>query len=244
MKAKLLFLSIAFALPSSPVFAMQASSAPHWPLSQAKDAIVDAPHDAQLMQSSNDTTHYICPMHPHIIKDEPGSCPLCNMALEPIKVRQNAPVSLQVSGAMQQALAIRTQPAKLGTLWKYARTIGQVEYDQSKLLNLHARVSGWIEKLNINSAGEKVKKGQLLYELYSPELITAQDDFLLAQKTAQSFGNKEYKKLVESAAQRLALLGISKQQIAQLAKSGQKLHKVPFFAPEDGVVAALNVREG
>ncbi|MGL4827181.1 MAG: efflux RND transporter periplasmic adaptor subunit [Vibrionaceae bacterium] len=244
MKIKLLVLSVAFALPPLPLSAMQAGSAAHSEHTHAKHAPAPQAHDTPSLANSTSSTHYICPMHPQIIKDEPGTCPLCSMALEPIELQQNAAVNLQVSGAMQQALAIRTAPAKLGTLWKYTRTVGQVEYDQSKLLNLHARVSGWIEKLNVNSAGDKVKKGQLLYELYSPELITAQDDYLLAQKTAHRSGNQDYKNLLNSAAQRLALLGISKQQIAQIAKSGKKMHKVPFFAPEDGVIAALNVREG
>ena len=126
-------------------------------------------------------SQYVCPMHNHIVKDHAGNCPICGMAL--VKITPSDPQmtsEIQVSGAMQQALAIKVEPAKKQTLWQYLKTIGQVQYDESKIVHQHSKVTGWIEKLAVSSEGEQVKKGQLLYQLYSPELVNAQDDFLLA----------------------------------------------------------------
>lgn len=200
------------------------------------------------------THQYVCPMHPQIVSDEAGTCPICGMNLERVELeaQSSEEISINVSGDMQQALALRTAPVKRGTLWKYVRTVGEVEYDQGQISHIHARVNGWIETLKVQSAGEKITKGQLLYEIYSPELINAQDDYLLALATlkqsrhssATSDSSQSYQELVRKAGLRLELLGLTQQQIQHLADSGKTRYRVPFYAKQDGVVKALNVREG
>ena len=208
------------------------------------DAVFNDAKPASLNDGSN--IKYVCPMHAHIISDVPSTCPICGMNLEKVELSGGGKeIQIEVSGGMQQALALKVARVEKDTLWKFVQTVGQVDYDESQINHLHARVNGWIEKLTITSVGDKITKGQLLYEIYSPELINAQDDFLLAQDTLKRAGNDEsYKDLVRKAGLRLELLGFQPQQIKALAKSKKTQYRVPFYAQHDGIVKALNVRDG
>lgn len=136
-------------------------------------------------QSSEATIKYVCPMHAHIISDAPGTCPICGMNLEKVETGGNTQeININVSGSMQQALALKVAKVERDTLWKFVETVGQIDYDESQISHIHARVTGWVEKLMVKSMGDTVKKGQLLYEIYSPDLVNAQDDYLLALDTA------------------------------------------------------------
>jgi membrane fusion protein, copper/silver efflux system len=210
----------------------------------AADKVFGAAEPAPLIPSPG--VRYVCPMHAHIISDVPGTCPICGMNLEKVELgAATEELKLQVSGSMQQALALKVAPVKRDTLWKFVQTVGQVAYDESEIHHVHARVTGWIERLNITSVGDRITKGQLLYEIYSPDLVNAQDDYLLALETLTSSGNNaRYRDLVRRAALRLELLGFSAAQISELEKSRQSQYKVSFYAAQDGVVEALNVREG
>ncbi|MEC4727941.1 efflux RND transporter periplasmic adaptor subunit [Shewanella sp. D64] len=196
--------------------------------------------------NNGDNIKYVCPMHAHIISDVPSTCPICGMNLEKVELSgSGTEIQIEVSGGMQQALALKVALVEKDTLWKFVQTVGQVDYDESQINHLHARVNGWIEKLTITSVGDKITKGQLLYEIYSPELINAQDDFLLAHDTLKRAGNDaSYQDLVRKAGLRLELLGFQPQQIKALAKSKKTQYRVPFYAKNDGIVKALNVRDG
>lgn len=192
------------------------------------------------------TIKFVCPMHAHIISDVPGTCPICGMNLEKVEVGgSGTEIQINVSGGMQQALALKVAKVEKDTLWKFVQTVGQIDYDESKINHIHARVTGWIEKLTIKSVGDKITKGQLLYEIYSPDLINAQDDFLLAQDTLRRTGkNASYEDLFRKAGLRLELLGFNKSQIKRLAKSKQTQYRVSFYAKSDGIVKELTVRDG
>lgn len=188
---------------------------------------------------------YVCPMHAHIISAEPGTCPICGMNLEKVEIGgNNQEISINVSGSMQQALALKVAKVERDTLWKFVETVGQIDYDESQITHIHARVTGWVEKLSIKSAGDTVKKGQLLYEIYSPDLVNAQDDYLLALDTAKTAGQQRYQDLVRRAALRLSFLGLTEAQIKQLASTRQTQYRVPFYARQDGVVQTLAIRDG
>ncbi|MFV0595569.1 efflux RND transporter periplasmic adaptor subunit [Shewanella sp.] len=196
-------------------------------------------------QSSEATIKYVCPMHAHIISDVPGTCPICGMNLEKVETGGDTQeININVSGSMQQALALKVAEVKRDTLWKFVETVGQIDYDESQINHVHARVTGWIEKLMIKSVGDSVKKGQLLYEIYSPDLINAQDDYLLALDTAKASSAGRYQDLVRRAGLRLSLLGMNEKQIQQLADSRKTQYRVPFYAQQDGIVKALEVRDG
>ncbi len=115
--------------------------------------------------------------------------------------------------------------------------------DDSKVIHVHPRASGWISDLSVHSLGDSVKKGQLLYRLYSPEIVSAQQDFLLALHNRKRLG-KSADSLVASAKIRLELLGVSRGVIKQIQRQNKTINKLPIYASQNGVVSALAVQEG
>ncbi|MCE9680366.1 efflux RND transporter periplasmic adaptor subunit [Shewanella sp. AS1] len=222
--------------------AMEHSSADHRGMT-AKEDILSQAKPAPL--NSEPSIKYVCPMHAHIISDVPGTCPICGMNLEKVEVGGSQhEVQIDVSGSMQQALALKVAKVEKETLQRFVSSVGQVGYDESQITHVHARVNGWLEKLKVKSVGDKITKGQLLYEIYSPDLINAQDDYLLAISSMRSSGSKDYQDLVRRAGLRLELLGMNRSQIEQLAKGGKTQYRVPFYAQSDGIVKQLSVRDG
>lgn len=189
-------------------------------------------------------TRYMCPMHSHIIKDHPGTCPICGMDLEPVvwQAREagQGPV-VAIEGEIRQAMAIVTEVVTRDDLWKFIRTLGTVGFDESAILHLHPRAAGYLEHLDIHTQGQKVKKGQRLFTLYSPELVVAQEDYLQVLKNAGSAASEH---LVAQGRLRLKLLGMDESVISSVETSRKAIYTVPYYAPQDGVVTALNVREG
>jgi len=115
--------------------------------------------------------------------------------------------------------------------------VGYVTYDEDTVQHVHTRVDGWIEKLVTKATGDPVEKGQLLFELYSPTLVNAQEEFLTAARS----GNAA---LLKASRDRLAALGVSDSEVARLEKDRTVRQRVRVYAEGDGVIAHLGVREG
>jgi Cu(I)/Ag(I) efflux system membrane fusion protein len=133
---------------------------------------------------------------------------------------------------------VRTQRVERDTLWKYIRTVGRVDYDETRLVHMHPRTEGWLEKLTLRAEGDPVKQGQLLGRLYSPEILAAQVDFLIALE--QASGSKN----LEKARNRLRLLGVDEATISRIQHKRETQNTVPLHAPEQGIMAKLLAREG
>ncbi|GIU40174.1 RND transporter MFP subunit [Shewanella sairae] len=219
----------------------------HTPEHTQADKILSQPKPtlAPAAQSSGDgNIKYVCPMHPHVVSDVPGSCPICGMDLEKVTVGGvGEEVVVGVSGGMQQALGMRSEQVTKGTLWKLVKTIGTVEYNENTIGHSHTRVNGWIETLMVHNVGQRVKKGQLLYELYSPELINAQDDYMQAVDYLKQ-DKERGQGLLRKARLRLELLGVNTATIKQLERTGKTIYRVPFYAEQDGFISKLTVRHG
>ena len=142
-----------------------------------------------------------------------------------------------ISPTVVNSMGVRTTVVEQGRLWRSIKTVGYVDFDESKLSHIHLRTDGWIERLHVESEGERVRKGEPVFELYSPTLVTAQEEYL----QALSVGNKG---LINASADRLIALGFTKGQINVLRKTRRVTQKVTTFAAQDGIVATLNVREG
>jgi Cu(I)/Ag(I) efflux system membrane fusion protein len=183
---------------------------------------------------------YVCPMHPQIVRDEPGSCPICGMDLvvKQLEASKDKHPVVEVSHQMVQNLGVRTERAKIDTLWKFIRTVGRVDYDETRLVHIHPRAEGWLETLKVRAEGDPVKAGQLLGELYSPEILGAQVDFLVALDRRGGAGN------IDKARNRLRLLGLAESTINQIQERGETRNRIPLFAPEGGIMVKLLAREG
>jgi Cu(I)/Ag(I) efflux system membrane fusion protein len=183
---------------------------------------------------------YVCPMHPQIVRDEPGSCPICGMDLVAKMIDPGAgkrPV-VEISNAVINSMGVRTESARNTTLWKYIETVGRVEYDETRLVHVHPRASGWMETLALRAEGEPVQRGQLIGRLYSEEILSAQVDFLIAQDQPGS------KLRLEKARNRLRLLGVPEGTISAIQRRGETVNTVPVLSTGDGIVTMLGAREG
>lgn len=179
---------------------------------------------------------YVCPMHPQILEKKFGTCPICGMDLVPVEAAGEGGV-VQLSPAVINALGVRTAKVKKRNLYRRIETVGYINYDENGIRNVSLRSDGWVERLVVKSVGEQVSKGDLLFELYSPKLVNAQEEFI----QALNLGNRG---LLEASAERLRALGISDRQILDLQKTKKTEQLVKVYAPQDGFVSVLNIREG
>ncbi len=190
-------------------------------------------------------TQYTCPMHPQIVRNEPGSCPICGMDLVPIQKTGGASASLVLSERQLQLANITVQPVSRGSIGNATVLNARLAADQEKNEVISSRVAGRIERLYVKETGQVVRKGQVLYEIYSEPLLTDQQEFLIALQQEQAFpAEKKYTQFRQAAEQKLRLYGMTPAQIAQLARTKTMQPRIPFVAPAGGTVTGIAVSEG
>lgn len=238
---------------------------------------------------------YSCGMHPDIIQDEPGNCPICGMKLTPIKSASTSPTkpkgerkikywrapmdptyisdepgkspmgmdlvpvyedeveegAIIIDPVTVQNMGLRTGLVKTGELTRTIRTVGHIDYDEKKLYIINTKITGWIEKLYVNTTGEMVDKGQPLLEIYSPELVSTQEEYLSALKNHLALKDSPYQEarkgaseLLNSTRKRLEYWDIDKSQIKNLKRNGEIKKTLTFYSPTTGVVLHKNAIEG
>ena len=188
-------------------------------------------------EEEKEVLYWVAPMDQNYRRDKPGKSP---MGMDLIPVYADAAEgngSVSISPEVVQNLGVRTTAAERTRLWRGIDTVGYVDYDESKVSHIHLRTEGWIEKLTVQSEGERVKQGEFLFELYSPKLVNAQEELV----TAMASGNKG---LIRASRERLSALGVSDSQIKKLQKDKKIQQRISVYAPQDGVVSTLPVREG
>lgn len=293
--------------------------------------------DEQQQASSEETTQlWTCGMHPQVIQDKPGNCPICGMKLTPLKTTQAAaaPAESQTAGethqhtegesghemtaeAQQQQppaagkasngkkgkkilywrapmdptyisdkpgkspmgmdlipvyegeedltggstitidpvvvlnIGVRTADVEVKTLRREIRTVGHVDYNEEALYRVNLKFSGWVERLYVNETGQFVQKGQPMLEVYSPELVATQEEYLLAYKNAQKLRASQIPSirasgddLLAAARQRLLLWDITEEQIRRLEEKGEVIRTMVVHAPASGIVVHKNVENG
>ncbi|NVI96728.1 efflux RND transporter periplasmic adaptor subunit [Myxococcus sp. AM009] len=187
-----------------------------------------------------DIAHYTCPMHPSVKQHGPGACPICGMDLTPVSRADLESGIIQVDDLRRQRIGVKTAPVAEAPMDLSLRALGRVTFDEKALVDVTLKLDGYIHELRVNATGEPVKKGDVLFTLYSPELYAAQQEYLLARQS-QSAANAS---LVGAARKRLALWGLSAAQIERVAQRGKPVENMPFLAPASGYVLEKNVVEG
>ncbi|MEM8815126.1 MAG: efflux RND transporter periplasmic adaptor subunit [Pseudomonadota bacterium] len=182
--------------------------------------------------------YWVAPMDPNFRRDAPGKSPM-GMDLVPVYADEagSRPGVVSIDPAIASNLGVRTATAERSSLPRIVETMTHVAYDETTLKHVHTRVEGWIETLDVSAAGDPVRQGDLLFELYSPTLVNAQQEFLSALRS----GNAT---LRGASRDRLAALGMTGADIAELERDRKVKQRVRFVAETDGVVAMLGVRNG
>jgi Cu(I)/Ag(I) efflux system membrane fusion protein/cobalt-zinc-cadmium efflux system membrane fusion protein len=237
-------------------------------------------------------TQYTCGMHPFIIQDEPGICPICNMELTPLKpgtggqagserqvkhwaspmdptyVRDEpgkdymghdlVPVyadgaggGIAVDPVTQQSMGVRTATVQARDLHRSVRAIGLVTFDEARQYVVNSKIEGWIERLYINQSGQPVRRGQPLLEIYSPDLVAAQQEYLLALESSKRLTQSSLpeiadggKRLLDASRNRLRYWDISEQQIDQLEQTKQVKKTLTLYSPYGGIVTMKKALQG
>ena len=174
--------------------------------------------------------YWVAPMDANYRRDGPGKSPM-GMDLVPVYADEvdSQPGTVKIDPTVVNNLGVRTAKVERGTLSRHIDTVGYVQFDEDTLHHVHTRVEGWIEKLATKATGDPVKKGQLLFELYSPTLVNAQQEFLAALRSNNAV-------LLQASRERLAALGVTESQIARLEQDRTAGQRVRVYAEADGVV--------
>jgi|GEM_PF-172156 len=182
--------------------------------------------------------YWVAPMDPNYRRDKPGQSPM-GMDLIPYygDDGDDSPGTIKVSPDVVNNLGVRTQRVTAETGSTTITGVGVVKYNEEQLFHIHPRMEGWIDKLYIKSSGQEVTKDQPLYEMYSPQLVNAQEELILALK-------RNDRRLISASEERLKSLQFSNDQIARVKKTQTALQRVTFNSPSHGVVENLEIREG
>ncbi len=195
------------------------------------------------------------PMHPAYKSDKPGTAPDCGMTLVPVyedegtkRPQQAVPEgAVKIDPAKQQLIGVQYGGVQFGPVQRTIRAVGHLAFDETKIVRIHTKISGWIDQVFVDYTGQLVKKGQPMFTVYSPDLVSTQEEFLIGLKAKHYLGDSQFKdvstgaqSLYEAARRRLQLWDISDEQIQALEKTQKPLRDLTLYAPFDGFVTQRN----
>jgi Cu(I)/Ag(I) efflux system membrane fusion protein len=197
-------------------------------------------------ETAKSDTYYTCSMHPQIMQEKPGTCPICHMDLIPVSRSNEAKDELMLSDEQIQLGNIQTDTLGHALMGDKVVLTATLNFDEMKVNTVSARVMGRIDRLYFKNTGDYIKKGDHLFDLYSEELNTAKQEYLAALERQQALGNSivDFKQLIESAKNKLMLWGVSQAQIDALAKTKQFSPLTAFYSTASGYATELPVKEG
>jgi Cu(I)/Ag(I) efflux system membrane fusion protein len=194
--------------------------------------------------------YYQDPMHPWYHSDKPGIAPDCGMKLVPVYASEAplAPGSVEISPARQQLMGVTSAKAEYRTIDRVIHATGQVAVDDTRVSSVSTRVSGWAQRVFVNSTYQHVTKGEPLFTVFSPELLAAEQEYLLALKARKTLGqsslgevNADGTSLLEAARLKLSLLDVTPDQISDLETTGKAQREITIYSPAMGHVAERKV---
>ncbi|MFQ5926313.1 MAG: efflux RND transporter periplasmic adaptor subunit [Terriglobia bacterium] len=232
-----------------------------WAGGQEVASLDSSQHNTESMPAggqpaAREVLYWYDPMHPAYKSDKPGIAPDCGVKLVPkyadevAALEQHPPGTVRVSPEKQQLIGVRTTQVRRDRLVRTIRTVGHVEADETKFARIHVKVAGWVEKVYVDFVGKLVKKGQPLFTLYSPELVSTQQEYLIARRGKQYLGDSPYREvsegaesLLRAARDRLRLWDITDEQIQKLDETGEVARTLTLYSPIDGFVMHRNLYE-
>lgn len=239
------------------LLALSVMSRPAVQSGQAATQLAATPAKSGAHQSESDK-NWVCPMHPEISQDHPGVCPICGMKLTGSHAPDAHEFGVHVDSATEQRLGVRLARVRQGIIGREMQTYGNVVAAENTEFTVQSRYEGWIKKLYVHAVGERVNAGQVLYEIYSPDLVARQRTYLSAierrkqllrtiQTTPDTENDYVMEMTMDAADDRLKLHredGISIGDIQNIEQRKQALDTVKIVAARSGVVTELNVKEG
>lgn len=187
--------------------------------------------------SQRKVLYWKAPMDPNFRRDKPGKSPM-GMDLVPVYAdAQDGSSDVRISPNVINNLGVRTAAVQRGSMSDGIHAVGYVGYDENTIASINTRADGWIEKLAVKSAGDRVRRGQVLYRLFSPKLATAQREYLTALESHSD-------SLIAASRERMRALGFTSAQIERLRRTRRVSDRVARIADTDGVVMSLGVSEG
>jgi Cu(I)/Ag(I) efflux system membrane fusion protein/cobalt-zinc-cadmium efflux system membrane fusion protein len=292
---KSLSLSIVFFLMGISIATLLFANPFHWEWTQRlQDRILISLHQHPSEGgAAADGQLWTCSMHPQVLQDGPGSCPICGMSLSPVQGTGGAasalveppeerkikywrapmdptytsdqpgkspmgmdlipvyedeeetvaPGTVQIDPVFVQNIGVQSVPVARADIPFTIRTVGNLTYDEQQISWINTKYEGWIERVYVNYVGESVKLGQKLFEIYSPKLLTAQNEYLQAVEYVERLGQSQYsdvitraRSLLESSRQRLSYWDLTEEQLQELEKSRQPSRTLTVFSSADGLV--------
>ena len=215
-----------------------------------------AGHDMAAMEQPGErqVLYWYDPMHPAYKSDKPGIAPDCGMQLVPkyaeeMEAMKEMPAgTVQISPAKQQLIGVRTATVESQRVTRTLRTVGRVGADETKIARIHVKVAGWVEEVYVDFVGKLVEKGQPLFNLYSPELVSAQKEYLIARRAESYLGQAPYAEaaqgseaLLRAARERLKLWDVTDEQLQKLGETGEASRTITLYSPITGFVMKRNL---
>ncbi len=188
---------------------------------------------------------YVCSMHPQIVQEEPGTCPICAMALVPL-IHKGDGSSISLNESQLRLANISTTMVVPEEISHTTLLTGRLVVDEDQTEVISSRAGGRVETLAIKEEGQRISKGQLLYEIYSEPLLTLEEEYLVTLQQAEQLGSREqrYLSFRDAAEKKLLLYGLTQAQIAELGRTRRIDSRIRFFSPVSGYVSGIEVTEG
>lgn len=187
---------------------------------------------------------YTCPMHPQIVQDKPGTCPICGMDLVKMSASTGADGSIMLNESQIKLANITTTLTRKESMGENTYLTGKLMVNEEQTEVVSSRVQGRIEKLYFKEVGQRVVQGQALYDVYSEPLLTLQQEYLLALRQFEELKAERYESFLKASEKKLILFGMTKMQVDQLAQRKSTNSRITFSSPATGIISRIDVTEG
>ncbi|MBN1550320.1 efflux RND transporter periplasmic adaptor subunit [bacterium] len=212
-------------------------------------------NDDTAVQNSDKVSFWTCSMHPQIHQPKPGMCPICGMDLIPVTMTQQEtsgkPVDIFLSEYARKLADIQTSEVSRRSVQKSIRMFGRIDYDETRLRRITSWIPGRIDKLYVDYEGIAIHKGDSIAELYSPELIVAQQELIQASMSLKEIKGSGFQELrksmqetLDASREKLRLWGLLPVQISNIENKGTVSDRLTIYSPISGIVIVKNVTEG